>query len=241
MGCDIHLAVEVRRNGAWQREAIVPEPFRDPWFVKSAEEAPGSFYTKWAERQWYHDRNYEVFAILAGVRNSGYITPISEPRGLPLDMADATARMYHEHPEYDTDGDDIDLGDHSQSWLTLAELQAYPWGGRAIREGVVSLQEFMERVVRHGKGLPVEVDSYPYKGWSGDIMGRGIVVRPASEIIAAIDNGGFAVPEAERTYVRDQWSMSVGTQAGSFTERFMPALATLGAPENVRIVFGFDS
>lgn len=239
MGCDIHLAVEVRRNGRWQREAIVPEAFRDPYYVEQAAKSLSSYYTKWAERQWYHDRNYEVFAILANVRNYGYIAPISEPRGLPEDMDLETAKLSYEHPDHDED--DIDLGDHSMSWLTLAELQAYPWQGRVTQGGIVSLDEFMERVLKHGKCLPVEVDRYPYKSWSQGIHGRGIVTRDAKEILAALDNGGFAAPEGERTYVRDEWSTPAASQCKTFTERLLPALASLGAPEDVRIVFGFDN
>lgn len=242
MGCDIHLAVEVRRGGKWQREAIVPEQFRDPWFVEQAAKNPGSFYEKWAERQWYHDRNYEVFAVLADVRNNGHITPISEPRGLPDDMDEATRRLHYEYRGEDDGGeDDIDLGDHSFSWLTLAELQAYPWDSVVQRDGVVSLEQFMERVLKHGSSVPVHVERFPYKEWSGGITGPGIVVREADEIVGALDKGGFAAAAGERTYVSDSWVMPVRIQARAFTERFLPALATLGGPDDVRIVFGFDS
>lgn len=36
---------------------------------------------------WFESRDYETFARLAGVRNSGEVTPIVEPRGLPEGFA----------------------------------------------------------------------------------------------------------------------------------------------------------
>lgn len=63
------------------------------------------------------DRNYWAFAVLADVRNGiGFagiktgspVTPIAPPRGLPDDRAEIAG----------------DLGDHSYSWVTLAELRS---------------------------------------------------------------------------------------------------------------------
>lgn len=109
MGCDIHLQVERRVNGVWER---VPHPLRpcdDEYCTdgKYNEKTPnpdrhgedhfhcggtGSYMT-----DFYHDRNYDVFGILADVRNGrgfagsdtgdGFI-PISLPKGLPPDLSD---------------------------------------------------------------------------------------------------------------------------------------------------------
>jgi hypothetical protein len=57
-------------------------------------------------------RSYNMFAFLAGVRNYSAITPISEPRGLPAD--------------FDRDGDPY-VGDHSFSWLSVEELEAFDY------------------------------------------------------------------------------------------------------------------
>lgn len=66
-------------------------------------------------------RNYSVFSWLAGVRNYSAISPISEPRGVPDDMNDS--KDSSEMPwSYDHHGGE--LGDHSFSWLSVAELQA---------------------------------------------------------------------------------------------------------------------
>jgi hypothetical protein len=87
MGCDIHSRAERRVNGKWE---II---------------SPG-----WQPFDW---RSYGMFGFLANVRNYSAVPSISEPRGLPDDIAD--------------DGDDNYLGDHSFSWLSVAELLAFDY------------------------------------------------------------------------------------------------------------------
>jgi len=55
-------------------------------------------------------RSYRVFAFLADIRNSWPIPPIAPRRGLPDDSPNV---------------DEAELGDHSYSWLSLAELAAF--------------------------------------------------------------------------------------------------------------------
>jgi len=117
VGTDIHAVAEVFRNDAWHlSDAVIPD-----------------------------DRNYVSFAILADVRN-GYgfggfdsgdrVKPISEPRGLPEDLsAELRARLEGDSPY------SIWLGEHSFSWLTLAELQAYDLDAPCIRRGMVPPDE----------------------------------------------------------------------------------------------------
>lgn len=59
MGCDIHLIVQIRKNGKWECVPDAPEEFLQ--------------------------RDYCLFAFLAGVRDSFYIAAFS-PKGLPDDM-----------------------------------------------------------------------------------------------------------------------------------------------------------
>jgi len=84
MGCDIHLHVEVKINGKWEH-----------WTNPSV------------------DRNYDLFAKMAGVRNNGSITPISEPKGLPKDLSVVTQFAY----EYEKDDA------HTESWLNRDEIK----------------------------------------------------------------------------------------------------------------------
>ena len=95
MGCDIHAHIEVK--------------FKD-------------------NEEWQHlanprvERNYNLFALMAGVRNYDEIVPISDPKGLPKDITDITKISYNYW----------DLDAHDVSWLGVEELveienQNYLW------------------------------------------------------------------------------------------------------------------
>lgn len=62
----------------------------------------------------YCERDYILFSVLAGVRQED-VEPIALPRGLPEDLSQAARKELE------------DTADHSHSWLTLAEVLAYPW------------------------------------------------------------------------------------------------------------------
>jgi hypothetical protein len=191
MGCDIHLFVEVRDGGAWR-------PVKVAWDM--------------------FGRNYDLFAILAGVRNgcgfAGSVTgtgfvPISEPRGLPADLSVelAAVRDFFDDARVDESGEDaIDeamnanfhaygcshFGDHSFSWISLRDLLSFDWA-----------QTTHKAIYERAKD-----------GWVplGD--------KPS----------GFGDP------------ITYKDCAPEFYETFVPRLSALGyAPDDVRIVFGFDS
>ncbi len=109
MGCDIHMIPEVKKNNYW-RHAWRLDP-KDDYWTRGDQYPPmdRANYFAWS------DRHYRLFGILAGVRSD--MKPISEPRGLPEDMDNETEIFFKD--------EDNDI--HSASWLTLAELQAYPW------------------------------------------------------------------------------------------------------------------
>lgn len=58
MGCDIHTAVQVRKNGIWED----------------------------VDLRVFDGRHYGLFAFLANVRNYSAITPLDDPRGVPDDF-----------------------------------------------------------------------------------------------------------------------------------------------------------
>lgn len=87
MGCDIHEMVEVKNEHNWWNNA-------------------GHANLK---------RDYEMFAVLAGVRNSYNLIPISEPKGKPKDSC-SEFDAWLEHWNGDA---------HSTSWLTLNELKSF--------------------------------------------------------------------------------------------------------------------
>ena len=116
MGCDIHLYVENRVNGAWRAAECFVQDKDDP---KSCADVP-------YEKRLYSGRNYNLFSILADVRNgygfagvptgAGY-KPMSKPKGLPADVS----------PEVKAVSDQWDGDGHSHSWFTVAEIMAYDW------------------------------------------------------------------------------------------------------------------
>jgi hypothetical protein len=85
MGCDIHMHVEKNDgDGVW---------FED--------HAPA-----------YDDRDYAVFAWLAGVRNRHDSEVLSVPRGLPIDASETVRAEFAEN------------GGHNASFFTVNELNA---------------------------------------------------------------------------------------------------------------------
>lgn len=102
MGCDIHAMIERRKKFPWGSSRWINAG--DPDI----------------------DRNYEVFAVLANVRNDGGIPSIADPRGVPkwteanqIDFGtEACSEFIAWHESWGRDA-------HSASWVTLAEMKAY--------------------------------------------------------------------------------------------------------------------
>ena len=130
MSCDIHAYVEVRREGKWEYIPIESD-WQKNWRKRYLEDEDGGI----AELDI--GRNYDLFAILAGVRNGrGFagcdtgdgFNPISKPKGLPEDVSPEVARKSE---EWGVDG-------HSHSWHTLADLLAYDLTQRTRLRGWVT-------------------------------------------------------------------------------------------------------
>lgn len=112
MGCDIHFFVEVRLpNGPWQ---FFREQLRACKNINHNTECYWCNGTGWECKQLYSGRDYQLFAVLAGVRNYMGIMPIAQPRGVPTDLDARTSW-------------EMDMADHSCSWFTLKELIAVDW------------------------------------------------------------------------------------------------------------------
>jgi hypothetical protein len=87
MGCDIHGMMEAKNT--------------DGYYVNRGDPEIG--------------RNYEMFAVLANVRNSYDLHPIDVPRGKPGNMCEELSAL-HEAWEGDA---------HSHSWVTLKDLKNF--------------------------------------------------------------------------------------------------------------------
>lgn len=86
MGCDIHFHSEVKIKGTWHHHS-----------------------------EARFNRNYVVFAKMAGVRNGYGIDPICQPKGIP---DDATLLTKMEIEKYNGDG-------HSHSWFNAEEIVVF--------------------------------------------------------------------------------------------------------------------
>lgn len=224
MSCDIHLYIERRLEGRWINADIWRvSPFWEP-------EDPGSeeFYRESA----FLGQSYDLFAILADVRNYGDepIEPISSPRGLPPDVSPTVARGCN-HPDL-----------HSHSWLTLAELRAYDWATPIPQQQRLDVQEFYELLV-YGHPLTRGLASLPVDS---------VTISP--EELEALLPAIFEDPNAPRYVTDARWTQPAHELVEDFLTSTLPRLEAVRrgddiqwytanpevTDEEVRIVFCFD-
>ena len=97
MGCDIHSILQVKENNQWVSKEI------------------GVTF-----------RNYDAFAILAGIRNPYDLIPISPQRGLPEDFNIVDYDLHPdtiESPYHRPDG--YYMGEYGYGWVLLSEIFEY--------------------------------------------------------------------------------------------------------------------
>jgi hypothetical protein len=239
MGCDIHMRAETRGPDGWR---LVGEEFKSLW-------GDGLTAEPW------DGRNYDLFSILADVRNGYGFAGVAPPKGTPDDCDPAT-RAFME--SYDVDG-------HSHSWHTLRDLREYDWDGQStVRYGVVEAEVF-ERCR--------ELGTTP-DGWSGGVSGPGIVTfseegyerwkadgcgdvgieTPEGSLInSALGHAPDSTGVIERPchvgeikpHVRMHWTVTYRQAAGEAWFRTLDQLTAMvpdgGTEEDVRIVFFFDN
>ena len=226
MGTDIHLFVEKREaDGKWVSA--------DEWSEELG-------YSR--ARHFYSDRSYDTFAILADVRN-GYgfagvptgrgFKPISEPKGWPSDLSEELKR----------ESEGIE---HTPSHLTLKELLEYDWTQQTIKVGMINGPQFYQWS-RWQQSAGEGPDS-----WCGSIDGGGIVhveqaeMKRQVEMLKAKFKNRAELSEAidkqlGNVYTRVSWSVTYAQAAQGFIIGCLMRLLRLGKPEDVRIVFYFDS
>lgn len=228
MGTDIHIAVEAYDGTAW----VSKTKFKND---------DGYMYP---ESEVYDGQNYNLFAILANVRNgygfAGVKTSdgfnfISTPKGIPEDASPEVSAWMANY-------------DHTPSWLTVAEIMAFDWTQVTTLTGVVDLAEWARW---KAAGEP--------ESWSGGISGPDIVVHdPAMAeeawVAAGSPNLWDIVHHREgseelvqrklgpgRHYFRVSWDKPYHVCCEEFLGSTLPQLWRLGKPEHVRICFFFDS
>ena len=223
MGTDIH--------GVFQRRL----PDTDTW-----EDIP---------HEYEMNRHYQLFAVLAGVRNGfGFagvptgeaVMPISEPRGFPpcfvvngddhpvttLGAMTKGNREYRTHwpEEFEEAGGEaktlvVDMGEHSYSWLSGAEMLAWYANAPSVTKTGVVIREACATWDRASR---------PHE-YSGGISGPRIRV---------IDDAAAQIGWADYTHVQISWRQELKTELAYFFDEVARLQALHG---EIRFVFGFDS
>lgn len=199
-----------------------------------------------ATRQWHdvpshyeQDRHYQLFAVLAGVRNGhGFagiqtgeaVTQIAQPRGLPADFAmddeahplatlehmDPGRRKYYEADEKLEQW----MGNHSHSWLTSDEMLA--WAEKApevVKTGV------LDRVV--------------YEAWDGTSQPPSYCGHiSGSDVVQINDNAVEKAQTPNWTHIRCNWQSDLRAELAYFFDEVARLTVEHG---KIRFVFGFDS
>ena len=226
MGTDIHMYAETRRNKQWTK---VGEVFKDNWYNANK---PESRWNKPYTDHPYDDRNYDLFAILANVRNghgfagcrtSNGFNPIAEPKGLPNDV---TPEVQDELRDWDG---------HSYSWFSLKELKEYDWEQMVTHVGVLSEDQYKEMK---------ETGEHP-SSWCGSCCG-GDIVTVDSSTMDKILNKTMDRDSNVKYYVQTEFPAETYKDCCyNFVEKTIPELEALvpenGTDEDVRILFCFDN
>lgn len=186
-----------------------------------------------AREEFYHDRNYQLFSILAGVRDYGSTKPIDEPRDVPTDSCAEIKEAYE-----DWGGDA-----HSATWYSLKELLDWNWDQPSGHvSGIVSLEQFKKYLVT--KEPP---DSY-----CQGVGGPNIVVADATWLAEQIlheesaKEKGLFLKDGVTYYARIRWGRTYRDMA--YTQ-FLDVLQELKGIadteklpyEDMRMVMWFDN
>lgn len=233
MGCDIHLYVEVKKDGKWKSVDKWSWPYDEIKDVSHKD-------------SYYNRRNYSLFAILADVRNgSGFagiktgdgFNIISEPKGVPHDISKEVLEIC-----------DFWNGDgHSHSWFTLKELIEFDWTQKTRRIGWVNSLSYVK--------WDKERDDSP-GSFCGGVSGGSIRhltedemnshlnfiknsfnLKHNWELIEYIENH----EPLKGYYCQVEWEQTYYSCCSEFWSSTIPRLLALGNPEDVRIVFWFDN
>jgi len=271
MGCDIHTRAEVlvtpqQYNG--ETRALVALP--DEWKMVKDKIFPNDYYSSdmpiepfrpygnmpYTNRP-YTGRNYELFSVLADVRNENRagnifdptmvyamrdgLRPIAMPRGVPDDASKGWQKEVREW------GDDL----HSVSWFTLTELLQAKKDGAFnqpfLNRGYVGVEEY--RALKGGE----ITEPTSWSGWDS----RGISEQEYLDKTSA-DKDSF------QGSVATEWMASTRERLAFFADDTIAGLLRL-APfvglrpdwktleasggldlrprltDHVRLVFGFDN
>ncbi len=227
MGCDIHIAIQVQEpDGVWSEVLWQQTPYDYNGARPAADGIP-------VAPKVFRMRNYDLFGILADVRNGRGFAGIETGAGWPSIAPD---RGFPEgfnpdrvgpNPQYPEDGARY-MGEHSFTWIALDELKAFAWDTTATRiYGVVPGVDF--EALRATNAAPTT--------YCGDTAGPGIKVYSPDAYDAA-KAAGTLVP---RPYVRMWWTETAREATNDYPGKVIPWLESLAHGRPLRLVLGFDS
>lgn len=227
MSTDMQMYCEVRNNGKWN--LVTDKVFKNKWYNPTS----NSILCKEEFTNIpYDDRCYNLFAILADVRNgTGFagvktgecFNPISEPKGYPADLSDELwAEMV---PSF---------GAYGASWLTLRELVEYDWDQLHRDYGCVS-EDVYKNSVMQGECPQI---------WCGSVSGQNTVLLSEEAMVDLID-GIYPRDNTKQYYTCCYFVPKRYREViNGFYEDVIPVLKTLvpegGTYDDVRLVFDFD-
>jgi hypothetical protein len=191
------------------------------------------------ESDYEQGRHYQLFAVLAGVRNGiGFagvktgepVRPIAQPRGLPpgfvMDGEDhpisdvAYMEPWRRKNHQAGEGLAIWMGDHSHSWLEGDEmLRWYADAPGVIKTGVLARSVYE---AWSGTGNPTS--------WAGAVWGPSVVTIN--------DNAAERAATPDWTHIACEWDVSLREELAHFFEEVERLVKKHG---RIRFVFGFDS
>lgn len=237
MGCDIHFFVETKQqDGSWKihGEFELDGTSVDDWLIQK-------------DRPLYTGRCYNLFAILADVRNGrGFagtktgegFNPISLPRGVPDDAS----------KEYKAIVEQWGYDGHSHSYHTIRQLLDYDWTQTTGLQGWVNFSEW-EQWSRWRRGAGEGPQSR-----CGGVWGESIVRVEPAEMDTLLEQynklesdelrKAFAAQHSKH-YALAKWTEPYFIAAGSFVGSTIPQLLALAGGvdgiDNVRCIFFFDN
>jgi hypothetical protein len=256
MGTDSHFCIQVFEKDGLGLGRWTEVPYQTELYEFQKERGMKEVEGIAVAPSCLRNRDYDLFAILAGVRRPDYgflkalfgsdpnvhfeenmNTP--EPDGW-LSIVDPSERVWPDDfdedlvlpdPHYPDEGP-RSMGYHDKTYVTIDELRLYPWDkSKATLSGVVSGLIFQE--MRQQGRLGTEPPSY-----CGGVGGPGVVTYESVEEYEKAEADGTL---ASSPYVKLTWENTARAATGDWIGEVLPWLEKLAAGRPLRLILGFDS
>ena len=170
MGCDIHLYCEYKPKNGKRNNWISGDYFKVNQNYEVYDDESKMTIIKLYDGRWY-----ELFAILADVRNYSNNTPISQPKGIP---DDSCGFIKTEYDEWSCDA-------HSASYFTLRELlDAGPNYKISKRSGMISAKQYedLQNGIKPQSWCQwTNAENHVQAEWEDDVDVLDAIIKPLTE------------------------------------------------------------